>query len=251
MLKLEAVTVRYTPDADPAVSRLDLEVVAGERVALVGPSGAGKSTIIGLANGLVLPTEGDVSISGIDSRELGARANRSVRSRIATIHQDFALVPSLRVAHNVAAGRLGSWSAARALRSLVRPIDVAGISAVLDRVGIAEKIWERAGNLSGGQQQRVAIARALYQQPDLFLADEPVSSLDPARSVAVLETLAEAMAGQSRAALVASIHDAALARSHFDRIVALRNGATLFDRPAAQVSADELDELYVLDDRSP
>lgn len=248
MLRLEAVTVRYTPGAAPALTRFDLHVGPGERVALVGPSGAGKSTIIGLANGLVLPTEGTVQVFGTDTTGLGARSKRSVRARIATVHQDFALVPSLRVAHNVAAGRLGVWSTTKALRSLARPTDVEGIAAALSQVGIADKIWERAGNLSGGQQQRVAIARALYQRPDLFLADEPVSSLDPARSIAVLETLAEAVrAAEDSPALVASIHDAPLARSHFDRIVALRDGHKVFDRPASAVSAEELDDIYELD----
>ena len=165
--------------------------------------------------------------------------------------QDFALVPSLRVAHNVAAGQLGSWSIPRALRSLLRPTDRDAILAVLDSVGIADKMWERTESLSGGQQQRVAIARALFQQPDLILADEPVSSLDPGRSKAILDLLVEAADAVPDRTLVASIHDAPLARSHFERIVGLHQGRVVFDLPATGVTAELLDELYAMDGAGP
>lgn len=217
----------------------------------MGPSGAGKTTIIGLANGTVAPTGGSVEIFGTDSAVVGQRHHRATRRRVATVFQDFALVPSLRVAHNVAAGQLGSWSIPRALRSLIRPPDRDAILAVLDSVGIADKMWERTESLSGGQQQRVAIARALFQEPDLVLADEPVSNLDPGRSKAILDLLIEAAGAVPHRALVASIHDAPLARSHFDRIVGLHHGRVEFDLPASQVSAQRLDELYAMDGALP
>ncbi len=240
------MTVRYNGDK-PAVDSLSLDIGAGERVALVGPSGAGKTTIIGLANGTVLPTSGSVEILGIESSRIDQKQYREVRRKVATVHQDFALVPSLRVAHNVAAGRLGYWSFPRALRSLVRPTNRLELLAVLDRVGIPEKLWERTDSLSGGQQQRVAIARALFQDPDLLLADEPVSSLDPARSKAILDVLVEAADADHDRTLIASIHDAPLAQSHFGRIVGLQNGRLVFDLPAAKVDADRLDSLYAIE----
>lgn len=247
MLVLEGVTVHYPGSARPAVDDLHLQVVAGERVALVGPSGAGKSTIIALANGLVQPSSGVVRTLGVDSRSLPERRHRHVRRRVGTVHQDFALVGPLRVAHNVAAGRLGTWGRLRALRSLVRPADVDEIADALDRVGIADKLWERADQLSGGQQQRVAIARVVFQQPNLLLADEPVSSLDPARSKSVLDVLVEVVEPQAEGAFVTSLHDAGLALSHCDRVVGLRDGRVCFDRPSASVTPDMLDELYAFE----
>lgn len=226
-----------------------MTVRAGERVALIGPSGAGKSTILRLASGLTLPTVGTASVLGVDSAVLGRRANRSVRSRIGIVSQDFSLVGPLRVASNVAAGRLGAWSWAKAMRTLVRPGPIDEIIAALTAVGIPEKVWDRADQLSGGQQQRTAIARALFQGPDLLLADEPVSALDPTRSDAVMAVLAETSSVPGRA-MVASMHDAPLALRHCDRIIAMRHGRLHFDRPAAEVTQDLLDELYVIDDAS-
>ncbi len=249
LVSFDRVTVRY-PGADTAaVSELSLTVEPGERVALVGPSGAGKSTILALAAGLALPTAGTVRVHGVDSGQLARRHHRSTRSRIGIISQDFALVGPLRVASNVAAGRLGRWTWLQAARALVRPGPLDEIQAALDAVGIGEKLWDRADQLSGGQQQRTAIARALFQEPELLLADEPVSALDPARSDAVMDTLAERSKGPRRA-LVASMHDAPLALRACDRIVALRRGRLQFDLPSADVTPDLLSELYVLDERT-
>lgn len=247
LLSLRGVTVRYRPGDPPALDGVDLDIGPGERVALVGPSGAGKSTLISLANGLQHPTEGTVEVLGVDSRHLGERRHRPTRRRIGTVHQSFALVGPLRVAHNVAAGRLGSWSSLRALRALVRPVEVGAIRDQLDRVGIADKIWERTDSLSGGQQQRVAIARLLFQRPQLLLTDEPVSSLDPANSKAMLDVLLEACDDDPDRALLASLHDAPLALSHCQRVVGLRDGRIRFDEPAAALTDADMAELYAFE----
>lgn len=248
MLVFADVTVQYPNAPTPALNKLNLTVGEGERVALIGPSGAGKSTVLTLAAGLSLPTAGDVTVLDVNSAELGARAHRSTRRRIGLVRQDFALVGSLRVAHNVSAGRLGTWSIWTALRSLVRPRDIGEISQALRKVGIEDKLWERADQLSGGQQQRTAIARALFQQPDLLVADEPVSALDPARSGAVLEVLTNGSKPGSSTSVLASLHDAPLACAHFDRIIALREGALVFDLAPSLVTQDMLDDLYRLDE---
>lgn len=254
ILTLRDVTVRYSGGDIAAVDGLSFTINAGERIALIGPSGAGKSTILRLASGLTLPSSGQVTGLGIDSALLGRRSNRSTRARIGIVSQDFALVGPLRVASNVAAGRLGRWSWLRALRTLLRPGPLEEIVDALTSVGIAEKLWERADQLSGGQQQRTAIARVLFQQPDLLLADEPVSALDPARSDAVMAVLAETVAddasthGPTRRAMVASMHDAPLALRHCDRIIALRDGRLQFDLPSDQVTDALLTELYLLED---
>lgn len=249
MLSFSDVVVRYNGAQEAALRNFDLEVDAGERVALIGPSGAGKSTVLALANGLVLPTTGTVKVFGVDTVQLGRRSNRATRRRIASVQQQFALVGPLRVAHNVAAGKLGSWTSLQAVRSLIRPAHVSEITASLERMGIAEKLWVRTDQLSGGQQQRTAIARALFQEGDLLLADEPLSALDPARSDAVLGELVAAVSEDPQRTLVTSLHDAPLATKHCDRVVGLRDGVLVFDAKADEVTESMLTELYELDNR--
>src|SRR5690606_19041899 len=146
---------------------LDLQVHAGERVALVGPSGAGKSTLLRLCTGAVRPSAGEVEVLGQSLVRGSARAHDAVRRRIGTIHQRLHLVGRLKVVHNVNAGHLGRWNTWQALTSLARPREVEQARAALARTGIADKLHTRTDRLSGGEQQRVALARVLVQDPDL------------------------------------------------------------------------------------
>jgi phosphonate transport system ATP-binding protein len=235
--------VRVSYGARPAIDGIDLDVRAGERVALVGPSGAGKTTVLRTCNGTIVPTAGHVTVLGHDFTVASGGERRAVRRRIGTVYQQLHLVGPLRVVHNVNAGRLAEWSGARALRSLVRPVEVDAVRDALARVGIADKIFERTERLSGGEQQRVALARVLRQDPELILADEPVSSLDPARAEEVMDLLCGVVAGGART-LIVSLHDFGLARRRCDRIVGLRAGRIVFDLPAAAVDEARGADLY-------
>lgn len=231
------------PNGHRALRGLHLSVAAGERVAVIGPSGAGKTTLLRLASASLRPGEGRLQLLGHNPWQLGAGALRQLRSRIGVVHQAPPIPPQLRVVTAVLAGRLGRWSTARAIRSLLYPVDIAGAREVLARLDLADRLFDRCDRLSGGQLQRVGIARVLYQQPELMLADEPVSALDPALAdAAVAELIAQSE--RSGAALVASLHAVDLALKWFPRIVGLRGGEVLFDRPAAEVSEELLAELY-------
>ena len=230
-------------DGRPALDGFDLEVAAGERVALVGPSGAGKTTVLRLCTAGVAPTTGRVTVLGRDLATARAPELRDVRRRVGTVHQQLHLVGALRVVHNVNGGRLGGWTRRRAVRSLVSPVDVDVVHRALDRVGIADKLSERTDRLSGGEQQRVALARVLVQDPELILADEPVSSLDPARAEEVLDLLGEVVVGRTRT-LVVSLHDFDLARRRCDRVVGVRAGRLAFDLPAGEVTDQHGHDLY-------
>ena len=116
---------------------------------------------------------------------------------------------------------------------------------ILERVGIEEKIYARTDTLSGGQQQRVAIARALYQQPRALLADEPISSVDPARGRETIRQLL-ALSRERGLTLVVSLHDIDIARSLFPRLVGLRHGRVAFDAPPDKVDHSLLADLYHL-----
>lgn len=241
LFSLRGAGVRF--DTGWALESVDLDVVAGERVALVGPSGAGKTTLLSLLNASLVPTAGTVRVQGRDLATLGSAELRRVQRRIGTVHQQFHLVGPLRVIHNVNAGRLGRWSLARALASLVSPREVEVARAALLRVGIPEKLYDRTDTLSGGQQQRVALARVLAQDPMAILGDEPISSLDPARAGEIMKLLV-ALAGEDGRALVVSLHAPEYAMRHCDRLVGLRRGRVVFDAAPADVDEAMIEALY-------
>lgn len=229
------------------LTNINLEICAGERVAIVGPSGAGKSTLLNLLNGTLLPTQGEVWVMGQNLARLRPTSLRQVQRQVGTIYQQFHLVDNLRVIHNVNAGHLGSWSFLKAALSLIYPLEVSKAAAALMQVGIPEKLYERTDRLSGGQQQRVAIARVLVQNPAAILADEPISHLDPERSREIVHLLSQLSQAKGKT-LVASLHAFEYARSHFQRIIGLRQGQILFDAPAEAVSAAMVEELYRIED---
>ena len=226
-----------------ALEDISLIVGSGERVAFIGPSGAGKTTLFRLLNLTLRPTAGALIFEGQDVSALSDAGLRRTRTRIGTIYQQQNLVGRLRVVHNVLAGNLGRWSTATALASLVRPRDVAGAGRALAQVGIPEKLWARTDELSGGQQQRVAIARVLVQDPDVILADEPVSAVDPSLAVAIV-TLLRDLSHESRKTLLMNLHSVDLALGHFPRIVGVREGRVLFDLAPDNVGPELLAELY-------
>ncbi len=241
MFAVEGAAKRY--GALTALAPLTVTIAAGERVALMGPSGSGKTTLLGLLAAALRPDEGQVLIAG--RRTTTLRPGRDLARLVGVMPQGYDLVPSLAVVHNVLAGRLGEWSLARAAWSLASPREIGRAQAALARVGIPDKLWERASRLSGGEQQRVALARLLVQQPRAVLADEPVAAVDPARAEDLLRMLT-AIAEEDGQTLVASMHNVDLALRHFGRVIALRGGYMLFDKPAAALSAIDVAELYDL-----
>ncbi len=242
---VDSVTVDF--GSVQALVDVSLDIAAGEAVAFVGPSGAGKSTLLRLLNGSVRPTSGTVAVDGEVLAGLGPRELRAVRAAIGFIHQDLSLVPNLRVSQNIGAGRVGRLSFPSSLRMAFYPprTAVREMYAILERVGIPEKLFERTDRLSGGQRQRVAIARALFQDAGALLADEPVSSVDPARARDTVELLA-GISAEEQITLCISLHNLDLAREYFKRLVGLRNGRVMFDRPSAAVGPEEFAALYDL-----
>lgn len=226
-----------------ALAPLSLAISSGERVAIVGPSGSGKTTLLHLLAGALRPDSGRIRVDG---RTLEARRpGRERAALIGMIHQQFDLVPNLAVVHNVLAGRLGHWGVGKSLLSLVVPRERGLAADALRRVGIEDKLYERTARLSGGEQQRVALARLLVQNPRAVLADEPVSSLDPARAEEVVRLLVGIAAEDGRT-LIASLHSVPLALAHFGRIIGLREGQLVLDRPATEVHEGALARLYAL-----
>jgi phosphonate transport system ATP-binding protein len=247
---LAGATVDY--GGSRALDRVDLELQPGEAVALVGPSGAGKTTLLRLLNGSVRVTGGVVRVEGREIQALSPAELRRLRAAVGFIHQDLRLIPNLRVVKNVLAGRLGRQGLLVSLKTLLVPSrsQVAEVFALLERVGIPDKLYQRTDTLSGGQCQRVAVARALYQQPMALLADEPVSAVDPARARDTVRLLLE-VCRERGLTLAMSLHNLELARELFPRIVGLRDGRVWIDGPPARITEGQLSALYALPGSGP
>jgi phosphonate transport system ATP-binding protein len=242
---LDGVVVAY--GAARALDGVSLRVGSGEAVAFIGPSGAGKTTLLRLLNGAVRPAGGSLVVNGRALDGLAPAELRRLRSSIGFIHQDLRLVPNVRVIKNVIAGRLGRLPLASSIRSMLLPprAFVGQVHELLARVGIPEKLFERTDSLSGGQQQRVAIARALFQEPAALLADEPVSSVDPARAEDTVALLTE-ICRERRLTLCVSLHDLELARRYFPRLIGLRHGRIAFDCAPGELRREQFAALYRL-----
>lgn len=225
---------------------INLQIQPGSRVALVGASGAGKSTLINLLNGTISPTQGEVSVLGRNLASLRRQSRRQVQSQVGTIYQQFHLVDNLQVIHNVNAGHLGRWSFGKAALSLIWPQEVGIAVKALQKMGIPEKLYERTDRLSGGQQQRVAIARVLVQDPVVILADEPIASLDPQRSLEIMDLLLQ-LSLETGKTLVTSLHAIEFACSHYQRIIGLREGRILFDTIPEALSSEMVEALYFIE----
>lgn len=243
IFQLEGVSCRF--GAVAALTDCSLSILPGERVALIGPSGAGKSTLLSLLNGSQTPSTGQVAILGQEVNRLSPRKRRRIQRLVGTVYQQHHLVGNLAVVHNVNAGHLGRWPLPRALWSLVWPQQVQFAAQALAQVGIADKLYARTDRLSGGQQQRVALARVLVQDPAAILADEPISSVDPERSRAMMDLLRQ-LSETTGKTLVISLHEVEFAVKYCDRIIGLRQGQILFDAPATEVSEAMMADLYQL-----
>ncbi len=199
-----------------ALNGVNLEVAAGEFLAVMGPSGCGKSTLLHLIGGLDRPTGGRVILEGQDLSALSDKKLTELRRRrIGFIFQFFNLIPVLRAVENASLPLVLDG---------VRPSEAtARATQWLSRVGLGERAAARPHELSGGQQQRVAIARALAAEPSLILADEPTGNLDSRASDDLASLLRQIVNKWGRTVVVVT-HDPRIA-AHADRIVFLKDGA--------------------------
>lgn len=232
-----------TAGARAILDDVSLNVAAGERVALIGPSGAGKTTLLRLLGASLWPSSGEVRVLGEDASRLGGRALRRHRRRVGFLRQRENLIPALRVAHNVLMGRLGHWSSLRAAWNLVFPGELERARRALSQVELEDRLWALPDDLSGGERQRVAIARLIVQEPDVVLADEPVSALDVRLGEEVIRLLVE-LADRKSATLVVSLHNLGLVSHGFDRVVALNEGRIRWEGAPRELDAATLRDVY-------
>jgi phosphonate transport system ATP-binding protein len=245
-LELIGISARHPaarPGSAPALRRLDLTVASGEQVAVIGPSGAGKTSLLQVLACALPPDAGRLILDGAAPWSLPRRALQRLRGGLFLAPQVPPLPPRQRVVTAVLAGALPAMGLWASLRSLVYPTDLGAAFAALQRFDLGDKLFDRVDRLSGGERQRVGLARALLAPATLWLIDEPLSALDPARARQAIDTLVGA-AAERGITLVATLHQVDFALAHFPRIVGMRDGALVFDLPAAQVTPDMLGRLY-------
>ncbi len=242
VIQLDEVSKRFAPDV-LALDHVSLTVRAGEVAVLLGLSGSGKSTLLRHVDGLQRPTAGTVTVLGTDVGSAHGLELRRLRRRIGFVFQQFHLVGSLTVLENVCSGVLGMLRGPRfGLLTYPRPVRKAALEQ-LDRVGMADRPFQRADTLSGGQQQRVAVARALMQRPEILLADEPVASLDPESSAQVMQLISD-IGREDRLTVLCSLHQVEVALSWGDRLIGLREGRVVLDTAAGTSDRDTIMSVY-------
>ena len=212
VVRLRGVSKQYPGAHDPVIHRLDLDLAAGEAVALVGRSGSGKTTLINLIAGLTCPDSGRIRVAGQALEQSNEDQRAALRRRsIGIVFQNYNLLPTLTAAENLAfpLALIGS--------------DPGRVPKMLENLGLGHLPERFPWQMSGGEQQRLAVGRALIHQPSLVLADEPTGNLDLDNAHAVIELLLD-QCRQARAALLLVTHSSELSAT-LDRVVEIRGGA--------------------------
>ena len=244
-IELTEVSKRFSHEVK-ALDAVRARIACGERVALIGASGSGKSTLLRCVSGLErIDAGGTIRLFGQVLQHEGRLAPDILaqRRQLGVVFQQFNLVGRLPLITNVLAGLAPSLPLWRATLGRFTPHEQARALDVLDSVGLSAQAFQRASTLSGGQQQRAAVARALVQGAQLLLADEPVASLDPESTRRVMELLL-ALNREHGLTLMISLHHVALARRYCERVIALRDGALVFDGPTSALTPAFLRDLY-------
>jgi putative ABC transport system ATP-binding protein len=219
---IEKIYVRGTEEVH-ALRGVDLGIERNEYVAIMGPSGSGKSTLMNIVGCLDTPTSGTYILAGVDVSEMNANELAEVRNqRIGFVFQTFNLLPRATALHNVELPLLYGGARRRVRRERAE--------AVLERVGLADRMHHRPTELSGGQRQRVAIARALANRPSILLADEPTGNLDSKTGEEIM-ALFDALQAEGNTVVLIT-HEPDIAR-HARRLIRILDGRVASDERQA------------------
>ena len=220
MIDFDNVSKQYKNSNTPALDGINLSIEQGDFVFLVGQSGSGKSSLLRLLLKEEKPTSGTVTVDGINVAKLPNRKVPAFRRTMGIVFQDFRLLPGKTVFDNVAFGMEVIGKSKKEIQQR--------IPAILELVGLEEKVHRLPSELSGGEQQRVALARAFVNKPKLLLADEPTGNLDPSTSVGIMKLLDRI--NRTGTTIIMATHDVAIVDQMRKRIVQMENGKIIRDQ---------------------
>lgn len=244
---------KVLPDGKVLLDGISFTVEPGEFVAILGASGAGKSLTMRCLNGLTKPTSGSILFTGkdgktVDITKVKAKELRQVRQKIGVIFQGFSLIKRSTALENVMIGRLGKTNIMRSLIYGFNDEEAEEAMKTLEAVKIEHRAFNRVANLSGGEMQRVAIARAIFQEPDLLLADEPISSLDPSNAKKIMKLMRPLA---EHTPIIGVFHQPEMTAKYCTRVIAIKEGKVVYDGdpkiPEVQlmeIYGEELDTLF-------
>lgn len=241
-IRLRDLRFRYPGESRSALSIPHLDIRTGQRVALIGASGAGKSTLLRLIDGRLRRWSGACEVLGqpLDPDRLPPRV---WRRKVGFVFQEFALVQRETLERNVLHGRLGHVDPFLSLLGRFSDADRSAVQRAMRDVAMEDYASRRVDRLSGGQRQRVAIARCLAQEPQMVLADEPISNLDPMTAESILAILRDRATARA-ATLVISSHQPRLVADYVDRFIALDQGRVVFDGAPDRLLESQLSHIY-------
>ncbi|TKJ17336.1 phosphonate ABC transporter ATP-binding protein [Candidatus Woesearchaeota archaeon B3_Woes] len=243
MIKIENLSHTYKNREEEAVKNINLHIEQGESLVIIGSSGSGKSTLLKCINRLIEPTSGKILIKKEDIINCDIKKVNTIRSKIGMIFQNFNLLERETVLKNVLNGRLRYNTSFNTILGRFSKEDYEIVKENLKRVGLEEYKHERVNNLSGGQKQRVAIARALSQKPEVILADEPVSSLDPKLMKEIMDLL-KSICDEDGITLVTSLHFLEFAKRYGSRIVGMKDGEIVFNGKPEDLTEKDIVDIY-------
>ncbi|MCG8528265.1 MAG: ATP-binding cassette domain-containing protein [Opitutales bacterium] len=247
MISVENIT-KVLPSGKVLLDGISFKVKKGEFLGILGASGAGKSLTLRCMVGLIKPTDGQIIYSKelddddnpINICELKGKKLRNARKHLGVIFQGNNLVKRLTALENVMIGRLGQISPLRTWIYGFTDAEAEEAYEALKQVKMEDYSNRRVGSLSGGEQQRVAIARAIFQNPSVYLADEPVSSLDPKNAKKILKLLAPLAENKP---VIGVFHQPHLVSEFCTRVIAVKDGSVVYDGDP-KLSEEQLEMIY-------
>jgi len=220
-----------------------ITVNKGDFISIIGPSGVGKSTLLMAINGTTKIFDGEIYVLDEALHKISNTSLKRLRSKIGVIFQGYNLVKRMSVLDNVATGMLHKISLVPSIVKKYSHEQYHKIYEYMKIVGLEREALKRCDMLSGGQMQRVAIARAMAQEPEIILADEPVSSLDPVSARKVMDTLKE-INQKFGISVVSNLHQIHYAREYCTRVIGINNGRVVYDGAPQFLADDIVEEIY-------
>ncbi|MCV6608248.1 MAG: phosphonate ABC transporter ATP-binding protein [Campylobacterales bacterium] len=222
---------------------VDLKIEKGEFIGIIGPSGAGKSTLLMAIVGGIKVFDGKFDVLGYNLKNIKKKDLSSLRKKIGIIFQGYYLVDRLSVLDNVVSGMLKEIPMARAIIKYYKDKELKKAKEFMEIVDIEKHSLKRCDELSGGQRQRVAIARALAGDPEVILADEPISALDPKSATKVMKVLKKVNKTYG-VTVISNLHHLEYAKDYCDRIIGVNNGTVIFDGHSSELTEELVEKIY-------